>query len=85
LHHPLTHTHKHTHASATRQGLRYAKAPVGDLRFAAPQPAGRYDNTDQSPYDASFDRPVCLQEWRGSTIGVYLCVLCEPCHHTFPM
>ncbi len=37
-------------------GLRYAKAPTGALRFAAPQPLGA-----QPPFDATQPGPVCPQ------------------------
>jgi para-nitrobenzyl esterase len=37
-------------------GLRYAKAPTGASRFAAPQPLG-----PQSPFDATQAGPVCPQ------------------------
>ncbi|KAK5641623.1 hypothetical protein RI129_010170 [Pyrocoelia pectoralis] len=39
------------------RGIRYAKAPVGELRFKPPIPAGKWDGV----YDATKDGPLCPQ------------------------
>ncbi|XP_059613448.1 juvenile hormone esterase-like [Phlebotomus argentipes] len=39
-------------------GIPYAKPPVGDLRFADPQPADKWNGT----LDATLEKPMCIQK-----------------------
>lgn len=39
------------------RGIRYGKAPVGDLRFRAPVPVDQWDGV----FDATDDGPMCVQ------------------------
>lgn len=39
------------------RGVPYAKPPIGNLRFAKPEPMDPWDD----PYDATYFRPICWQ------------------------